>query len=62
MNSQERIVVDPEIRSGKPVVKGTRIAVSDVLDYLSPGTTVDELLADFPQLAREDISACLEHG
>ena len=56
---QDRISVDPAIRSGKPCVKGTRIAVYDVLEYLAGGMTEDQILADFPDLAREDIRACL---
>jgi uncharacterized protein (DUF433 family) len=56
---RERIVLDPEVRFGKPVVRGTRITVGDVLGYLAGGMSEDEVLADFPQLAREDIRACL---
>ena len=58
MNYAERIVIDPEIRFGKPRIKGTRITVSDVFDYLSGGISVDEFLADFPQLTKEDVLAC----
>ena len=54
----DRIVIDPEVRFGKPRIKGTRIAVSDVLEYLSSGMSVDEVLADFPQLKKEDVLAC----
>ena len=56
---RERIVLDVEVRFGKPTVRGTRITVGDVLGYLAGGMTEDELLADFPQLSREDIRACL---
>jgi uncharacterized protein (DUF433 family) len=59
MTWQDRISVDPAIRSGKPCVKGTRIAVYDVLEYLAGGMTEDQILADFPDLTREDIRACL---
>ena len=55
----ERVVLDPEVRFGKPVVRGTRITVGDVLGYLAAGMTEDEALADFPQLARDDLRACL---
>ncbi|MEO7085159.1 MAG: DUF433 domain-containing protein [Gemmatimonadaceae bacterium] len=55
----ERIVLDPEVRFGKPVVRGTRITVGDVLGYLAGGMTEDEVLADFPQLTRDDLRACL---
>jgi uncharacterized protein (DUF433 family) len=56
---RERIVIDPEIRFGKPSVRGTRITAGDVLGYLAGGMSEDELLADFPQLSRADIRACL---
>jgi uncharacterized protein (DUF433 family) len=59
MDYQGRIVIDPEIRFGKPCVRGTRITVGDVLSYLASGMREDEILIDFPQLAREDIRACL---
>ena len=62
MNYRERIVINPEIRSGKPIVKGTRITVFDVLDYLSAGTSESELLSDFPQLDRQDVLACLAYA
>jgi uncharacterized protein (DUF433 family) len=56
---RDRIVLDPEIRFGKPVVRGTRITVGDVLGYLAGGMSEAELLAEFPQLCREDVLACL---
>jgi uncharacterized protein (DUF433 family) len=60
MNSwQDRITVTPDVRSGKPCIKGTRITVYDVLEYLAGGMTEDQILSDFPSLAREDIRACL---
>jgi len=59
MDYRERIAIDPLIRSGKPCVRGTRIAVADVLDYLGGGMTVTEVLDDFPDLTAEDIQACL---
>jgi uncharacterized protein (DUF433 family) len=59
MVNQNRITIDPRIRSGKPCIKGTRIAVADVLDYLGGGMTVAEILDDFPDLKAEDIQACL---
>ena len=54
-----RIAVDPEIRFGKPCVRGTRISVGDILSYLAAGMSEAEILADFPQLTRDDIRACL---
>lgn len=59
MNWQEQIAVDPAVRSGKPCVRGTRITVYDVLEYLAGGMSEDEVLADFPDLTRDDIRACL---
>jgi uncharacterized protein (DUF433 family) len=59
MGWQDRISVDPEVRSGKPCIKGTRITVYDVLEYLAGGRSESELLKDFPDLTAEDIRACL---
>ena len=59
MDWQERIVVNPEIRSGKPCVKGTRITVYDLLEYLAGGMSEEQILGDFPDLVREDIRAAL---
>ena len=56
---RDRIVLDPQIRFGKPTVRGTRITVGDVLSYLAGGLTEDEILRDFPQLTHDDIRACL---
>jgi len=58
MDYKERITIDPRIRSGKPCIRGTRIAVMDIFDYLVGGMTVEEILDDFPDLAAEDIQAC----
>jgi uncharacterized protein (DUF433 family) len=55
----DRIVLDPEVRSGKPVIRGTRITVSDILEYLAGGMSQEEILTDFPDLAPEDIRAAL---
>ena len=59
MNWQERISVNAAVRSGKPCIKGTRITVYDMLEYLAGGMTEDQILSDFPDLTREDIRACL---
>ena len=56
---QDRISVNPAIRSGKPCIKGTRITVYDVLEYLAGGMSEDEILGDFPDLTREDIRMSL---
>jgi uncharacterized protein (DUF433 family) len=55
---RDRIRISPHIRSGKPCIVNTRIAVSDVFDYLGGGMTVDEVLDDFPDLTLADIQAC----
>lgn len=59
MNWQKHITVNPSVRSGKPCIKGTRITVYDVLEYLAGGMSEEEILADFPDLTQEDIRACL---
>ena len=59
MGWEDRIAVDPRVRSGKPCVKGTRITVYDVLEYMAGGMSEDEILADFPDLEAEDLRACL---
>lgn len=60
MDLEERITINPEIRSGKPVIKGTRITVYDILEYLAGGMSEDQILEDFPSLEREDIRAALK--
>ena len=55
----DRITITPDIRSGKPVVSGTRITVSDILEYMASGMSEREILADFPDLSHEDILATL---
>ena len=59
MDYLNRIAIDPEVRFGKPCVRGTRITVGDVLSYLASGMSEDDILGDFPQLTRDDIRACL---
>jgi uncharacterized protein (DUF433 family) len=62
MNLQDRISVDSAVRFGKPCVRGTRITVGDVLGHLASGTSEEALLAEFPQLAADDIKACLAYA
>jgi uncharacterized protein (DUF433 family) len=62
MDYRDRIVIDPEIRFGKPSVRGTRITVGDVLSYLASGMSERQILADFPQLTSDDIRACLAYA
>ena len=53
------VTVEPGKRGGKPCIRGLRITVYDVLEYLASGMSEDDILADFPELEREDIRACL---
>ena len=62
MNRVNRIVVDPEILVGKPVVRGTRLAVEFIIDLLAQGWTEEEILDNYPGLTREDIRACLVYA
>jgi len=62
MNWQERIVIDPGILVGKPVVKGTRLAVEFIVDLLAQGWTEAQVLQNYPGLTREDIQACLSYA
>jgi len=59
MRFEDYITIMPEVRSGKPCIKGTRITVADVLEYLAGGMTEAQILADFPALKPEHIRACL---
>ena len=59
MDYQELINIEPGKRSGQPCVRGLRMTVRDVLEYLAGGMSVEEILADFPDLTADDIRACL---
>ena len=59
MGYQELITIEPGKRGGKPCIRGMRITVYDVLEYLASGMSQQELLEDFPYLTQEDILACL---
>ena len=59
MDYRHRITIEPGKRSGKPCLRGLRITVYDILDYLAGGMSEDKILADFPDLEREDIRAAL---
>lgn len=56
------ITIEPGKRGGKPCIRGMRITVYDVLDYLAAGMSEQEILADFPYLTQEDIRACLNYA
>jgi len=62
MPLSERIVVDPEVMAGKPVIRGTRLAVEFILELLAAGQSENELLANYPGLTRDDILACLSYA
>ena len=62
INYKEYIEVVPEARFGKPVIKGTRITVYDVLQWLASGMSHDEIMSDFPQLNENQILACLAYA
>ncbi|MBX3302226.1 MAG: DUF433 domain-containing protein [Nitrospira sp.] len=59
MDWKNRITLDPEKRGGKPCIRGLRMIVYDVLEYLASGMSEEDILKDFPDLTREDIRACL---
>jgi uncharacterized protein (DUF433 family) len=59
MDYRERITIEPGKRGGKPCIRGLRITVYDILDYLASGMTDSQILQDFPDLTAEDIRACL---
>jgi uncharacterized protein (DUF433 family) len=58
----ERIIVDPRILVGKPVIKGTRLAVEFILDLLAQGWSQEEILRNYPGLEAQDIQACLAYA
>ena len=62
MDYQGIITIEPDKRNGKPCVRGLRITVQDVLEYLAGGMTPEEIVADFPELTLVDIRACLAYA
>ena len=58
----ERISIDPEICFGKPCIRGHRIWVSLILDFLASGVSVQDILQDYPQLEEADVMACIAYG
>ena len=62
MKYQDRITLEPGKRGGKPCIRGLRITVYDILEYLASGMDQQEILNDFPYLTREDILACLGYA
>ena len=62
MDYSKIITLEPGRRNGKPCIRGLRITVQDILEYLAGGMTEDEILQDFRELTRDDIKACLAFG
>lgn len=62
MNWQERIVIDPGILVGKPIIKGTRISVEFVIDLLGRGWTAEQILREYDHLKPDDLQACLAYA
>lgn len=58
----ERIVVQPDICNGKPVIRGTRITAQTVMEFLAAGDSVEDVLEEYPALTREDVRACLDYA
>jgi uncharacterized protein (DUF433 family) len=61
MNMEERIVVNPKIMVGKPIIKGTRIPVDAILKRLADGMTISDILEEYPNITEEDIRAALTY-
>jgi uncharacterized protein (DUF433 family) len=62
MDYKEHIEINPSIRFGKPCIKGTRISVYDVLNYLANGMSIEEIISDFSQLTKDQILACSNYS
>lgn len=62
MNWRERIIIDPVVLTGKPIIKGTRLAVEFIIDLLAHDWTESEILRNYPGLTHEDIQACLRYA
>ncbi len=62
MDYRDKITVEPDKRGGKPCVRGLRITVYEVLEYLASEMTIEEILDDFPDLTKEDLRACIAYA
>jgi len=62
MKWKDRIIIDPEILVGKPVIKGTRLAVEFIVDLLANGWTEEEIFRNYPGLTHDDIQACMSYA
>jgi len=62
MRIEDRIITDPAILTGKPIIKGTRLAVEFIIELLANGWSDSQILGNYPGLTKEDISACLAYA
>ena len=62
MDGQDRIVIDPDVLVGKPILKGTRLAVEFIVDLLAQGWTEADVLRNYPGLTHQDVQACLAYA
>lgn len=60
--AMREIIIDPDVCNGRPVIEGTRVTASTVLEFLSAGDSVDDVLAGYPTLTRDDVLACLAYS
>lgn len=60
--ARERIIVNPEIRFGKPCIRGTRIAVSDILNLIGAGYSIEEIPEEYPGITKQDVIAAIEYA
>lgn len=58
----ERITINPDICNGKPVIRGTRLTVQTVLEFLAAGDSTEDVLEEYPALTRQDVQACLDYA
>ena len=58
--TMNRILIDPDICNGQPVIKGTRITSRTILEFLAAGDSIEDVLEEYPSLSREDVLACLQ--
>lgn len=57
-----QIIIDPNICNGRPIIEGTRITVQTILEFLSAGDTLEDVLEEYPSITREDVLACLAYS
>lgn len=61
-NRLDRISIDPKVCHGRPCIRGTRIMVWQIVSFLAAGDSIEDILAEYPQLTREDVQACLAYA